>query len=224
MRRAMMLKLLSLATLLAAAAVPAHAQSVQPWPDVLVTKPVGDGWIASVELVGRASGDERLSQFESRLQVGHTLGRSLTAWAGWVHFANFVPGAPNTSEDQAVEQLNWAIGSIGRVRVATRTRLEQRFLSNLPGTNWRYRQQLRVVYATGGAKAAGLVLWSEPFLALNRTPGQRHTLDQLRSFAGVTVPVSRALDIEVGYLNQRVYRANDTLVNHAIPLVLTYRF
>ncbi|WP_242151040.1 MULTISPECIES: DUF2490 domain-containing protein [unclassified Sphingomonas] len=219
----MMFKLLSIAALVAAA-VPAHAQSVQPWPDLVVVKPLGDGWVGSGEVVGRAGGEERQSQFESRLQIGHTLGRSLTAWAGWVHFANFVPGAPNTAEDQAVEQLNWAIGSVGSVRFATRSRLEQRFLSNLPGTNWRFRQQLRAVYATGGVKSVGLVLWSEPFLALNRTPGQRHTLDQLRSFAGVTVPVARTLDFEVGYLNQRVYRANDTLVNHAIPLVLTYRF
>lgn len=26
------------------------------------------------------------------------------------------------------------------------------------------------------------------------------------------------------YLNQRTYRADDTLVNHAIPLVINYRF
>lgn len=219
----MIFKALSFAVL-AAVAVPLHAQAVQPWPDILATKPLGDGWIGSVEVVGRASGDERQSQFESRLQLGHTLSRSVTVWAGWVHFENFVPGAPNTSEDQAIEQLNWAIGTVGRVRFATRSRLEQRFLSNFPGTNWRFRQQLRAVLPTGGPKSMGLVVWSEPFLAVNRTPGQRHTLDQLRSFAGVTIPVSRTLDFEVGYLNQRVYRANDTLVNHAIPLVLTYRF
>ena len=214
--------LLSAAVL--AVAVPAHAQSVQPWPDILVTKPLGDGWIGSVEVIGRDGGDERQSQFESRLQLGHTLGRSVTVWAGWVHFVNFVPGAPNPAEDQAVEQLNWAIGSVGRVRFAMRSRLEQRFLSNFPGANWRFRQQLRAVYATGGPKSVGLVVWGEPFLALNDTPGQRHTLDQLRTFVGVTMPVTRRLDFEVGYLNQRVYRANYTLVNHAIPLMLTYRF
>lgn len=219
----MMFKLLSCAALLAAA-TPACAQSVQPWPDVLVTKPVGGGWIGSVELVGRVGGDARASQFESRLQIGHALSRSLIASAGWVHFAVFVPGGANTSEDQAVEQLNWLLGSVGRLRVSTRSRLEQRYLSHLPGTNWRFRQQLRAVLPTGGARSAGLVAWSEPFLALNHTPGQRHTLDQLRSFAGVTVPISPALDIETGYLNQRIYRANDTLVNHAIPLVVTYRF
>jgi len=219
----MMFKALSFVAL-AAAAIPAHAQSVQPWPGIVVTKPLGDGWIGSVEVIGRAGGDERQSQFEGRFQLGHTLGRSVTVWAEWVHVANFVPRASNTVEDQAVEQLNWAIGSVGSVRFATRSRLEQRFLSNLPGTNWRFRQQLRAVYATGGAKSVGLVLWSEPFLALNRTPGQHHTLDQLRTFAGVTVPVTHTLDFEVGYLNQRLYRANDTLVNHAIPLMLTYRF
>jgi hypothetical protein len=219
----MLRKAFSLAVL-AAAATPACAQSVQPWPDLLAIVPAGGGWSVSAELIGRAGGDARPSQVESRLQVAHALTRSLTASAGWVHYSTFVPRGANFTEEQAVEQLNWAVGAIGRLRVAARTRLEQRFISNVAGTNWRLRQQVRAVYALGDRGAPGLVVWGEPFVALNRTAGQRHLLDQLRTFTGVTVPVSPALDVEVGYLNQRVYRANDTVVNHAIPLVVTYRF
>jgi hypothetical protein len=66
-------------------------------------------------------------------------------------------------------------------------------------------------------------LWIEPFIALNETTAQRRTLDQLRSFAGIAIPVTPRVDLEVGYLNQRIYRLNTTIVNHAVPIVLTVR-
>lgn len=201
-----------------------HAQSVQPWPNVFVSAPIADKTILSVEGVGRIASDARTSQFETRLQIGRVLSPSLTVGAGWVHFSSFIPDAGNTSEEQAVEQLNWAVGSLGRVRVTTRTRLEQRFISNVDATSWRFRQQIRAMYPLGSRTAPSLTVWTEPFLALNRTTGQRRTLDQLRTFVGVTIPMSPAADVEFGYLNQRIYRANGMLVHHAVPLIFNYRF
>jgi hypothetical protein len=83
---------------------------------------------------------------------------------------------------------------------------------------------VRVTYALGGKTAPSAVLWSELFLSLNRTAAQSHTLDQLRNFVGVAVPLSHHADLEVGYINQRIYRPNTTIVNNAIPVSLTVRF
>lgn len=201
-----------------------RAQAVQPWPDILISAPLGEGWQVSAEGVGRVADDTRPSQAEARLHLGHTLGKDVTAWIGWVHIANYNPDAANTREDQVVEQLNWAIGAIGPVRVSTRTRIEQRFISNVDGVSWRWRQQVRLVMPLAGEHGPGAVLWAEPFIGLNHTSGQTRTLDQLRLFAGVTVPVSPRVDLEFGYLNQRIRHATGTTVNHAIPIMITAHF
>jgi hypothetical protein len=218
-----MLKLI-VAIVVFALASPAAAQAVQPWPGFLVTAPIQGKWIASIDVTGRAAADGRASQFESRVQIGRVITKRLTVLAGWVHSNNFIPGAPGTSEEQAAIQINWALRPTGRIRLLTRTRIEQRFVSGVADTSYRFREQVRAVVPLGGRTSPSFVLWGEPFLALNRTGAQHHDLDQLRTFAGFSVPLSPRADLEFGYLNQRVYRANDTLVNHAVPLILTYRF
>lgn len=216
----------ALATALAAVAPlsAAHAQAVQPWPDLVVSTPLGQGWQASAEALGRIADDTRPSQAETRLLLGHTLGRNVTGWIGWVHLANFNPGAPNGHENQVAEQLNWAIGALGPVRISTRTRLEQRFISNVEGVSWRWRQQVRLALPLAGKRGPSAVVWAEPYIGLNHTSGQPRTLDQTRVFVGLALPVSPRVDLEFGYLEQRIHHATSTTLNHAIPIVITARF
>jgi hypothetical protein len=202
----------------------ANAGTIQPWPDVIISAPVAKGWLVSGEIIGRIADNAHPSQIETRAQVGHVFSKRFTGWVGWVHFANYVPRAANGREDQLVEQLNWSVATAGPLRLLTRTRLEQRFVRGIDETSWRWRQQVRVTYALGGKKAPSAVLWSEPFLSLNKTAGQSHALDQLRTFVGISVPISPNVDFECGYLNQRIYRPNTTIVNDAIPIVLMVRF
>jgi hypothetical protein len=201
-----------------------HAQAVQPWPDATISGPIGGGFLGSAELIGRVGDDERTSQIEGRLQVGHALSKSVTAWVGWVHIASYVPSGLDTHEDQVVEQLNWNIGKVGRFKLSTRTRVEQRFISRVDDTNWRWRQQVRLSVALGGKRKPSAILWAEPFIALNSTKAQTRTLDQLRVFAGLGMALSPHIDVEAGYLNQRIYRASGNLVNHAVPIVVTVHF
>ena len=212
--------------LIAAGALPvtaACAAPVQPWPNALLIAPLAPGWQASAEAVERVADEARPSQLETRLQVGHALSKCVMVWAGWVRFENYLRHAANTHENQAVEQINWNMGTIGPVRLATRTRLEQRLVSGVDQTSWRWRQQLRAALPLHGSHGPSAILWAEPFLSHNRTGAQSHTLDQLRTFAGVTFPVTRRIDLEIGYLNQRIYRPATTIVNDAIPMILTVR-
>lgn len=205
-------------------AAPAAAQRVQPWPDLLVTAPITQDWQLSGEVIGRIGDDVRTSQLETRVEIGRTVSKRVTLWAGWVHVASYNPNAPDSHEDQAVEQLNWKVAEIGRARLSGRTRLEQRFVEHVDATSWRLRQQARLSVGLGdGKRSPSAVLWAEPYFALNRTAAQAHTLDQLRSFVGVSVPLSPHADLEIGYLNQRLYKANRTLVNDCVPIVLSIK-
>jgi hypothetical protein len=217
-----------IAPLLAAAgaliAAPARADPVQPWPDVLVSAPLGGKWSGSVEIVGRLSDDPtRASQLESRFQIGHALGRTLTLWVGYVHVVSYNDGHRDGIEDQAVEQLNWNPGNLGPIKFSARTRLEQRFILGNDRTAWRVRQLVRLALPVRRTPLSA-VLWTEPFVALNGTAATGRTFEQLRTFAGVAVHLSQHTDLELGYLNQRLYRASGNLVNHAVPLVLNVRF
>jgi len=205
-------------------AAPACADPVQPWPTVSLSAPLGGKWHGAVEVVGRISDDPtRPSQVESRFQLGRALGEHLSLWAGYVHVVSYNGGRRDGIEDQAVEQLGWNPGRVGPIELGTRTRIEQRFIVGNDRTAWRLRAQLRAALPIGRGPVSA-VLWAEPFVALNRTAATRKTFEQLRAFAGVSLRVSKHVEIEVGYLNQRLYRPSGNVVNHAIPLVLSLRF
>lgn len=205
-------------------AAPACADPVQPWPTVSVNASLGGEWRGAVEIVGRISDDPtRPSQVEARFQLGRALGEHVTLWAGYVHVVSYNDGRRDGIEDQAVEQIGWNPGRIGPFELGTRTRIEQRFIVGNDRTAWRLRAQVRAALPIGHSRVSA-VLWAEPFVALNRTAATGRTFEQLRVFAGASLRVSKHADIEVGYLNQRLYRPSGNVVNHAIPLVLNVRF
>ena len=207
----------------ALAAAPVHAKKAQPWPTFNITAPLGKGWSISGEVVGRIDRDGTgPSQLETRLQIGHAITRSVVLWAGYVHVVSYPPLGRAGLEDQAVEQLNWKAGSIAGISFSSRTRLEQRFQRGVGATNWRVREQVKASVPLG-RHVAGIV-WVEPFWALNQTSGVRRGFDQLRSFAGISVPLSPHVDIEAGYLNQFLPRASGDIRNDTVPVTLYVRF
>jgi hypothetical protein len=220
--------LLSLLFLLSAAPFPATAQTeqnhAQPWPTVFVSGPINDQVMISGELINRVSADEtRSSQLEARLQIGHRLTDRLTGWIGYVHVVTYVADGRNGIDNQVVEQLNWNMGTLGKLRLSSRTRLEQRFLRGNDSVSWRIREQLRASLPIDRAGSA-IVVWTEPFVELNTTNLTRGGLDQLRSFAGFSLPVGRHADVELGYLRQRLFRPGADIDNNVIPIVLNIRF
>ncbi|MEO9133115.1 MAG: DUF2490 domain-containing protein [Sphingomonas sp.] len=207
----------------ALAAVPAYAKKAQPWPTLYVSAPLGEGWSISGEAVGRIDRDGTgPSQMEVRLELGHAITPKLVLWAGYVHVVSYPPLGRAGLEDQVVEQLNWKAGSIAGVTFSSRTRLEQRFQRGVSTTNWRVREQVKAAVPLG-RHVTGIV-WVEPFLALNQTSGARRRFDQLRSFAGISVPISPHVEIEAGYLNQFLPRASGNIHNDAVPVTLYVRF
>ena len=214
----------------AAIALPLGASAAEDdfeaWSATTATGPVAGPLLASFELSIRA--DDRGTRDPTTLirsALGYQIAKSLSLWAGYVRVDTRPQGQNATSENRFFQQLSWAPGSVGGVAVALRTRLEQRTVEGAKDTGWRLRQQIRatVPFRKGGPSA---VLSSEPFVALNSTDfGTSKGLDQWRNFAGINVPVTKNLWVEVGYLNRYIQRrgARDR-VDHIIPLTLGFRF
>ena len=217
------LSILAFMAACALASAPAYAKKVQPWPTVNITAALGKGWSISGEVVGRADREHTgPSQLETRLQLGHSIGRDLTLWVGYVHVVSYPPLGRVGLEDQVVEQLNWKAGSVAGITFSSRTRLEQRFQRGANTTSWRVREQVKASVPLGHHVTG--VVWVEPFIALNQTSAVRSGLDQLRSFVGISVPLSRHVEIEAGYLNQYLPRASGDIHNDAVPITLSIRF
>jgi hypothetical protein len=197
---------------------------IQPWPTLLVVIPATPKWSASVETIGRlARVDDKPSQLELRLELGRAISKQLTLWVGYVHVSTYRPGIPTGIENQIVEQANWRVGTFAGITASSRTRLEQRFIQGADKTAWRLREQVRLTLPLKKHGPA-LVLWTEPFVALNHTSATQTTFDQIRSFAGISIPLSPRADIELGYLNQHLHRASGDAANDVIPVVLNMHF
>jgi len=90
---------------------------------------------------------------------------------------------------------------LGPGKLSARIRTEQRWREGISGTGWRLRPYLK--YSLPLVGKANLNLSSEPFINLNTTAFQRQSgLERVRNLITVSLPLSKHLTGEAGYLNQ----------------------
>lgn len=216
--------MLALATM-AGAPAQAAEEDTQAWAILQATRPLGDKAVFTLDLQGRFNEDaSRLGQFVFRPSLGWRIDATTTATAGYAYNRSSALGRAPVHEHRAWQQMTYRIAGDGKGPTLTgRTRLEQRFVENRDGTGWRLRQQVRLsAPLQGGVRG---VLWTEPFFGLNQTEwGQRDGLAAWRNFAGVTVPLSKTVAIEPGYLNQHVFRPGRDFSAHIASTTLTVQF
>lgn len=222
------MQLRTIAALLLSTPVATNASAAtedrQAWTNLGVSGRIARGLLGSFEATGRVTnGVSRLGQVELRSQIGTPVSKSVTLWVAYVYFMTYAQTGRNLLEQQSVEQVNWTIGKVGRATVSSRTRLEQRFQRGTGTGTWRTREQVRIVVpmAAHGLKA---VVWIEPFVSLSRTRLARPGIDQVRSFAGLSIPLTKDADMEAGYLNQYLNRATGDRSNNALFVSVAYRF
>jgi hypothetical protein len=128
------------------------------------------------------------------------------------------------NEHRLWQQIGFRLAGDGKgVTLTGRTRLEQRWMEGSDDMGWRLRQQLRLTAPLSGKVRA--VAWSEAFVSLDDTSwGQNSGLDRCRNSVGLSVPVSKAVTIEPGYINQWVVRSGQDRVHHIGNLSVTARF
>lgn len=218
---------LMLAGLLLASAGAARAADTdtQAWSVVQASGALNDKMTVTVDGQARFSDDaSRLGQLIIRPSMGWRLDATTTVSLGYAYVRSTPEGRPTTHEHRGWQQLSYRLAGDGKgVTVTGRTRLEQRRVEDRDGTGWRIRQQVRVTAPLeGGVRAVG---WTEGFVGLNQTNwGQRDGLHLWRSFAGVSVPISRKVTLEPGYLHQRAYRTGPDLVTHAAAVWINLQF
>lgn len=210
-------------------AAPALAETdFQQWLAVSARTDLSDSIAVQGETVARFGDDAGgLYELESALLLGYKLSDRVTAWAGYVHNPTYNQGDFVIIERRAREQItvdNFA--KLGTVALSARLRLEQRWRDGLDGTGWRVRPYAKAAVPLGGKSAPALNFTVEPFLNLNTTSFQSTTgLDRLRSAVSLTVPLSGAVKLEAGYLNQhRFVRRGEDRGDHALTAALALAF
>ena len=179
----------------------------QIWLAQFSTFSVGHRWLVFTEAQARQTdGAERLGQIILRPAVGYQVSDTVSVYAGYAWVRTDPKGRVANTEHRAYQQLSLRlVGGPGKVTVASRTRLEQRFIVGRSDMGWRMRNLVRLDVPLG--KGYSAIVSGEPFVNLDTTTwGQRGGLDQMRGFAGIGIPVARGVALEVGYAGQYVNR------------------
>lgn len=167
-----------------------------------------------------------LGQSIIRPGVGYKLSDQVSIWLGYAWIRTSPLAKEQTDEHRIWQQLSWN-KTYHWGKIATRTRLEQRFLNTGNDTGWRFRQFLKYTHPLYTDRIY-LSLWDEIFVNFNDTDwGADSGFGQNRLFAGfgVFIDSKKHYRFELGYLNQFVSReSQDDLMNHLISANLFIRY
>jgi len=192
--------------LVATVAGPARAtDDEQLWTTASATVKLADKWRLSQEVVARFSDTRKgLYEIESNTLLGYKVTDTVTLWAGYTHDPQYAAGDFTVMERRAREQItvdNFA--KIGRGKLSGRLRMEQRWRENIDGTGWRARPYVKFSLPLREGSKTALVLSNETFINLNTTSFQRtEGLDRMRNLIAINTPLTKAISLEAGYLNQ----------------------
>jgi hypothetical protein len=108
-------------------------------------------------------------------------------------------------EHRAREQVTFdGFAKLGSGKFNGRIRTEQRWRAGLSETGWRLRPYLKYSMPLAGKLA--LNLSSEPFINLNTTSFQTKSgLDRVRNLVTLSLPLSKKISGEAGYMNQHFF-------------------
>lgn len=220
-------RLLVAVAALASAAANARDHDVQIWNTVSATKAVSPTTDIVVDISARYFEDASyIGQFLFRTGVTRKLGGGVSVTGGYIYSRNDrSDAASELHEHRAWEQVQVRLlRTRGGFELTTRTRLEQRFLQGERDVALRFRQQLRAQLPLGktGVGIAG----SYEILAEANGPswGPKRGIEQLRTYAGLTLPIDKRLSADLGYLNIHVFRRGENRVNDIATLTLSARF
>jgi Protein of unknown function (DUF2490) len=218
-----------LCLVLAASFLPVVAQAAtedfQTWNTVNLTTNVAKNVPLTVEFSGRMVDDSgRLGVVVLRPAIGYKFSDSLTVFLGHAHQKTINRGRADVDENRIYQQINWRIAKIGKATLASRTRIEQRWVEGARDMGWRVRERLQVQVPLK-SKGANFVVSNEMLFALNTTDwGARAGFDQMRNFIGVNFPLSKAVSLETGYQNRYQERRGPAdRMDHIIPITLNIK-
>jgi hypothetical protein len=181
-------------------------------------------WLYNLELESRWQ--NVLQKFEQgvvRPSIGYQIDDAFSGWFG----GDWIPtdiGEVSVQEYRTWQQLFW-LREIAHLEWASRTRLEQRYIAQRPGTGWRLRQRLQTVFLEMTLGELLPTLSYEIFLNLNHPEWLRTgTINEHRFFAGFFWPINDSMTLQFGYLNQFFPLPGRNLDNHIFFSALIVNF
>lgn len=184
------------------AAVPACAQKTddQLWLTATGSAPLGSGGTrVTVESIGRFSdnaGGFFHDEFGGMISV--PVSKRIEIWAGYRHVDDYDHGRAKPNEERFRQVISMKLGAlfVGRFRV------EERFFGHSGEMGVRVRPSLRFTLPLGSG-GVQFFAQQEHFVNLNTTGwGQLGGYERMRNWAGFSLPLSKRLRGDLGYLNQ----------------------
>lgn len=222
------LRTATLTALLFAPTSPSFAQDhdFQQWTLLVAQGPIKDDILVQAEIQPRLTNDaSRLGQFQISPAIGYRISKKATVFLGYMFVHTDPVDRSAFDENRFYQHIVYPIGKVGNVSVTARTRIEARMVVGAEDLAWRFRQQVRAQVPFQKEKGALFVLWSEAFYNANDADwGPREGMDRWRNFVGVSVPLTKGVMFEPGYLNQSVFRKGEDRLDHIASVTLSYRF
>lgn len=178
-----------------------------------MTKKLPSSFLAHLEVQPRFSDldeDGHIDQLILRPAIGYQLTEDLSIWQGYAWVGNFnqrhtPPQSPFFQESRIYQQVLYS-HKFELFKLASRTRLEERWIERVDGTAVRFRTMLRGQYPLPMAPEWALVASDEIFIHLNTVGarGPEAGFDRNRFFVGLNRTVSKNFNMDVGYQNELI--------------------
>ncbi len=200
----------------------AAQEDEQLWLQVGASVKLGGKWQLSNETNIRFSDNRNgLYEIESNTLLGYKLSKSVTLAAGYTHDPQYAGGNFTVMERRVREQVTFDnVASIAGGSIGLRVRAEQRWRDNIDGTGWRVRPYAKYSLPLSKDGKTSLTLGHESFINLNSVSFQSQTgYDRMRNNVAVKLPLSKAVNLDIGYLNQYAFvRGGMDRMDHAATL------
>jgi Protein of unknown function (DUF2490) len=196
----------------------AQAEDEQLWLQVNTNVPVSDGVRVTVEQIARFSDrQDGLYQTEFGGLLAVRIAKGVDLGIGYRRVDTF-NGNTAPGENRLRQQITFNRGAI-----SARLRVDERFNPLGREVGIRIRPLLRYSFKLADKMPKLFVSNESFFLPNNTTWGQRAGFERMRNMAGVTLPIGRALSLDVAYLNQYRFGRGGSRpqMDHALNLQLT---
>jgi hypothetical protein len=165
-----------------------------------------------------------VGHFQVRGSLGWRIRPGFIVGAGYTYVRSESTSGRVAHEHRIFQQASYPLFKVDDVTFTGRTRLEQRTFEEVDGTAWRLRQQVRATVPLTGPKGLRAVFHTEAFFLLNEPVGGTEAgLNQIRTFAGLGIPLFGKTGLEAGYLNQAVFPGEDRYI-HVLSLGVSTAF
>ncbi len=198
----------------------ARADDGQMWIGATASGAIVGPMRLSIETIARFGEGTGGGLYESEniAMLGYRTG-DVTFAAGYVRDIVYRGGGAAIEQRARQDLTAERLAAVGPVRISGRLRIEERWHDAQAGTGVRVRPFLRATLPVRNGFQA--VASYEGFINLGTGAGQRAGYDRTRLFLGLSVPVTRKIGAELGYMRQTTRGAG---VTGAATLGLTYRW